>query len=1628
MCTLRGRAWDACEDIPMDQLEGSGSMKAVLDRLDKVFKFDAITELPNDFETFFVTLARRKGSTLQEYSGDFERALRKLGQHGVDLPDKVVGWYYLRRAGLSQNQRQMVLSSIGTETLSLENVRRVMNFVIGQDSVPDGGVDHRSKMNRWKSPFPMKESIYFEEDELVDDYQDWEDDMAIMFADADQFWGSKEAEDPEEFEEFDDEVNIVSDDMAAEYDDILAGYTEARQRLNALRMSRGYYPVVAMVPDGASGKGSNYSVNKGKGKSKKGKGGGGKQSPKAPSAKARGRAALGADKCLRCGQAGHRARNCPAAGKRKADTSVEADVNMVADSDEVQLVAPESDIQDDIAMMDCGAGSVLTSEERLKTYLRFLETSGFDVNAIPVFRCKKGFKFGNGEKNITSVCVLVPTFMEGQRRDILMYVIPGSAPVLFGRPLMEALDISINYSSGKVKWGKKAWKQSPRGSRGEFICHMAADLPRLAKKEPAKVLLPDDFEQHVHPELLSIDVFFNGKAEDMLNVAEDAVNSVTEAASFSSAAGYGLQKVHEACEKCAILPHHGGTMPPNSSPEFQSAMLSSDDDDVVLQELTDPGADATESVASPTENREALHRLPAGKLRQLLYDTEARIKEFDAILQATQVKGAKKKFKVWEVFAGEGRVTKTANRREKLEAERFSLVEGWDFADAKHRMAFLRQLRREDPDVVLLSPMCKLWSQLQELNIAAHPGYAEKLNEQRIWDHDDILMFCAIVYEHQRRRKKIATCEHPQKSRAWQTQAFETMQGWDAHIDQCMFGLRLPNEENVMLPVQKPTTFRVTSETLQKRLERRCNGKHKHTHLEGSIPGVGLRSWLAESYPQLLATHIVDCILQELESPDYNYILATEEVPEPLDGENTRLEEPQHAAEVKDKDLQLESSQFQDLDPVRRNRVLRAQVGPRAVEYVQRLHKNLGHPGWEVLYRMLQEVQATDNVLQAAKFYTCPLCYARKPPKQSPPASGLKCTEFNDRILVDSHWIACEESIVKEREPAPGTPAARRKAKDKKEKRPTGRQCVLTIIDHATRYCSIRILKSERADEFTKGLERSWIKHFGMPKILRIDEAKGWSSEHVRNWATQRGITLEVQPAENHTWLGVVERKHQVIRRALELYMDQNDNHGLATLKEAVYYVPHSINQLSFHKGFTPQQWVLGKSMTYVHGLSGEFFNPAQEAIDEQGHFAQVQERRARAARAFIAADSDAKLRRAFNQKFAEMQEELVIGQKACATALEELMMVKTFLQVLKKPQKSLKELKDQLDGEDCAMVTDCKALFDAIHRETIQQATDKRVAIEGLVIKDLLHDLRCQWRWVSSERQLSDGLTKIGARQSFVERYKGSHVQLVADHAFTAAKKKSKEQRAQTVAETRSSTRSEVANTLIAMVMATCIQESHGAKDRQEDGSWLGFDGALMVTALIGLLTMLWFFFEAVNRCCRQTKAKEVELEDEEEIPREKTWPASRKKNKMPESQDDEEDIIYLCKKHPAVKEVYDQVEYLRSELMRANEKVCAERTFYAHRIVLAAESEVFKSGLATVTKEANDGRQEIRLAEISNPEAVKFMLDYMYQTDAAEWADYNPRTQDAPGSGHNGGVLCLSVIGFANRASRRSTRTCFD
>ena len=69
---------------------------------------------------------------------------------------------------------------------------------------------------------------------------------------------------------------------------------------------------------------------------------------------------------------------------------------------------------------------------------------------------------------------------------------------------------------------------------------------------------------------------------------------------------------------------------------------------------------------------------------------------------------------------------------------------------------------------------------------------------------------------------------------------------------------------------------------------------------------------------------------------------------------------------------------------------------------------------------------------------------------------------------------------------------------------------------------------------------------------------------------------------------------------------------------------------------------------------------------------------------------------------------------------------------------------------------------------------------MEILRIKEALEFTGSEIRWVSSERQLADGLTKLSARQSLADALGGGYIQLVFDETFTAAKKKTHKERSQ--------------------------------------------------------------------------------------------------------------------------------------------------------------------------------------------------------------------------------------------------------
>ena len=89
-------------------------------------------------------------------------------------------------------------------------------------------------------------------------------------------------------------------------------------------------------------------------------------------------------------------------------------------------------------------------------------------------------------------------------------------------------------------------------------------------------------------------------------------------------------------------------------------------------------------------------------------------------------------------------------------------------------------------------------------------------------------------------------------------------------------------------------------------------------------------------------------------------------------------------------------------------------------------------------------------------------------------------------------------------------------------------------------------------------------------------------------------------------------------------------------------------------------------------------------------------------------------------------------------------------------------------------LVTDCKSLYDAVERSqsTGLNLAERRTSIEVLSCRERLHATKMELKWVNSDRQLADGLTKASAAWKLTRFQHKPLWKLVYDPTFTAAKK----------------------------------------------------------------------------------------------------------------------------------------------------------------------------------------------------------------------------------------------------------------
>ena len=388
--SLTGSAWRLLEDFDVANAEKDGVFGEILATLDKHFQYDSRVQLPGDFENYF-NLNRRHGQTLLSYITDHDEMLKKLSAHGVDLPSPVQGWHLLKRAGLSKEQRQLV--TLRAPDLNKPKVVEALYLILGQDyksshHQPDRRPFHRGKGRGYVVADDDTGYYHDENDEIYD--QQWDD--TVYFEGDDDYYGNEELyyeDGPDDFgfdqeaiyyQGGDGEIDASAEPpwCVEEYDEAYAAYLDARKRFSDLRLSRGFLPVVALNDPSAgnlspgilsSGGGSPQRGRGGSGKSPKGKSKGkGKSTyrfnrppPKQADPKGRAKAMT----CLRCGQPGHFAAQCPSKGsssqsqhgtKRSAPT----ESAVLPEDAHVTFVDNGGHERTDVTMLDPGASAFLS--------------------------------------------------------------------------------------------------------------------------------------------------------------------------------------------------------------------------------------------------------------------------------------------------------------------------------------------------------------------------------------------------------------------------------------------------------------------------------------------------------------------------------------------------------------------------------------------------------------------------------------------------------------------------------------------------------------------------------------------------------------------------------------------------------------------------------------------------------------------------------------------------------------------------------------------------------------------------------------------------------------------------------------------------------------------------------------------------------------------------------------------------------------------------------------------------------------------------------------------------------------------------------------------------------------------
>ena len=1198
LTSLSGLAWRQIEHAADKLADEDEGFSRVLQMLDACFKYNEKVEMPRAFEKFFYSLHRRADQTLLSYTTEHREHLREIEKYGVKIPTAVSGWLLLRRAGLTVEQRQLVQTNVGSAMEEVK-IEEAMFLLFGQDyrraqNEPSRGFRGKGAA-RWSgrkshAAYAAADEPFYEDDFEYDleetyaadeheapDYDFGADDPGTPWETEDLYWQEDSWDETAYFEQGEE---AAQDD---EYEEVYATYLDARRRFADLKAARGFWPVYAVPPTSSSPTASSSpSYVPSKGKPTKGKGKGGKskgkggQRPFHQKGSASQRASSAAV-CLRCGQAGHYSDACPnppSSGgsqspikKAKTTESYAYMVNTYVDAGKHRAV---------LGTLDNGASSVLIGHNTLMKNLKVMYESGRDLQHLCFRAVDKTFYFGGDACSRSEWSVHLPVSVGGSFGRIQVFVIPGDTPFLLGRPVLKHFGIQIDYAGDRISINGNQWTSTLKGPREEYLIDLHNGKDDWGQDWDFDLMTDDTLDNFTyHPDT------------DTINLEEYLSHTQLPPPEFTF-------NIHDTSIDDNLHP-----ISPDSSPQPH---LDHDEDPTAV----------FKPVTTKLLKTMAMHQHTEKISRKRIVD---RILHF-------YDKGVKQ---FWEVYAGQSNLSKAMSALG-YEVTTFDLNSGWNFEKAHHRRAFFKLLRKVCPDFVWLAPPCTVWSPLQNLTQRSEEQL-HALQCERDYQEHVHLRFTDRVFQEQLDEGRDSAVEQPDHALSWKTMSFRKLleKGYRAHLDQCAYGAKLPDEYGTLTFIKKPTSLCLTSSTLAEDLSRACPGGHRHLPIEGSSPGIGNRAKASATYQPAMCKQMATLIDNYLHYKHYETTYATSDTPASVPHQPSPSPQldppspPNEHSEVPDPH-ELAGQQ----SPTQRGILHRLlpTTNLEAHRTIQRLHRNLGHPTTAQLEKLLKERKANDKLLEANRSFKCEHCTQRAPPSQVPKSSIYKGTFFNDRVQADTLWLKVQPSA---------------ESGSKVRAYP-----ILVVSDATTRLCAARLLHDETPESFQKGLERAWIRSFGPMRILQVDEHRSWASDHIKTWSGHNSIQLMISPGQAHERLAIIERRHQVIRRAVDLFLLESKDFTPEGIINALNYVIPQINRMPSVQGYSPLQWTLGYNPHVPGLLMEEELNPVQlhptEAFKIKLEYQQV------ATKAISQANNDDRLRRALLRRYSGVKHNLQTG------------------------------------------------------------------------------------------------------------------------------------------------------------------------------------------------------------------------------------------------------------------------------------------------------------------------------------------------------------------------------------------------